>query len=568
MKAKSLVVLGLFVLSALMATAMLSRRSLEDHECFVSVTAREMLQNGNWVLPTLNGNLRINKTPLPYWLVGCLSKATGAIDEFTTRFPSAVFAFLSAAAMLFFVKKFLSFRTAVISTAVWTTSFGYFYASHTGRADMALTFFVTVCFLAFYAAITSQSRREQIIYMLVFWISLSIGMLAKGPAPLPYVFIPLFFYAAIERKWRLIPKLLPIAGAAIFLIIVLPWPLFIAQKMDWNLVLWKKEFIDRLFGEYVPGNYPIYYYVLIIFKYMTPWFILLPASLAAPFYSAWGEKRPVMKFFWFWFAANFVFLTIDGCKRQHYLFPLLPPVTVLIGVILEDLVFDKRAFTPKLARNILIAQFIAVLLFIAAGIVFVILQAHDSIIETTAAGLIAIAAIIAAFLLAGKNKQAISTIAGFAGIAVWSFVFYTTFWIATDIDAPPRDFAKTLVTIIPKSDQLVAYKKVSIKTVQYYGKVIPEVNDTNELYKRYESGEWVLCDSEFLNELNIRLQMREVYSKDKKIDEKKSGSSGVLFHKTAPVTPGAGKAALRPAPLNNEGIIYKATWAGAQKIPQ
>jgi 4-amino-4-deoxy-L-arabinose transferase-like glycosyltransferase len=568
MKAKSLVVLGLFVVSALMATAMLSRKALEDHECFVSVTAREMLQSGNWILPTLNGNLRINKTPLPYWLVGCLSKATGAIDEFTTRFPSAVFAFLSAAVLFFFVKKFLSFRTAVISTAVWTTSFGYFYASHTGRADMGLAFFVTVCFLVFYAAITSQSRREQIIYMLIFWISLSMGMLAKGPAPLPYVFVPLFCYVAIERKWKLIPKLLPIAGAVIFLIIVLPWPLFIAQKLDWNLQLWKKEFIDRFFGEYVPGNYPIYYYFLIIFKYITPWFILLPASLVAPFYSAWGEKRPVMRFFWFWFVADFIFLTIDGGKRQHYLFPLLPAAAVLIGVILNDLVFEKRAFAPKSARNILLVQFIAMLLFIAAGIVFVIIEAPRDTVATTAAGVIAVVAIIAAFLFAGKNKPVVSAIAGFAGIAVWAFVFYTTFWIATDIDAPPRDFARTLVTIIPKSDLLVAYKKVSIKTVQYFGRVIPEVNDVNELNKHYESGDWVLCDSDFLKELNSRLQMRQVYSKEKITDEKKTGSSGVLFHKTALVRPGADKAALRPAPLNNQGIIEKAAWAGVAKIRQ
>lgn len=568
MKVKILVVLGLFLLAATMALAMLSRRSLEDHECFVSITAREMLQSGNWILPTLNGNLRINKTPLSYWLVGCLSKATGAIDEFTTRFPSAVFAFLSAGALLFFVNKFLSFRTAVISAAVWITSFGYFYASHTGRPDTAMTFFVTVCFLAFYAAITSQSRREQIIYMLIFWLSLSMGMLAKGPAPLPYVFVPLFFYAAIERKWKLIPKLLPIAGTVIFLIIVLPWPLFIAQKLDWNLHLWKKEFIDRFFGDYAPGKYPIYYYFLIIFKYMTPWFILLPASLVAPFYSAWGEKRPVMKFFWFWFVADFIFLTIDGGKRQHYLFPLLPAAAVLTGVILEDLFFDKRAFTPKFARNILFAQLVAMIAFVAAGIVFVIRKAPADRVEVAAAGVIAVAAVIVASLLAGKDKRVPAGIVGLAGIAVWTLVFYTAFWIATDIDAPPRDFARTLATIIPKSDQLVTYKHVSMKTVQYFGKVIPVIDDPNELYKHYESGDWVLCDSEYLNELNSRLQLRKVYSKDKIIDEKKSGSSGVLFHKTAPVRTGSDKATLRPGQLNKEGIIYKASLAGVAKIRQ
>jgi 4-amino-4-deoxy-L-arabinose transferase-like glycosyltransferase len=568
MKVKSLVILGLFLLATAMALAMLSRRTLEDHECYVSVTAREMLQNDNWILPTLNGKTRINKTPLSYWLVAGFSKVTGGIDEFTARFPSAVFAFLSAAALLFFVNKFLSFRTAVISVTVWSTSLGYFSASHSARPEMALAFFIMVCFLTFYAAVTSQSRREQIIYMLIFWLSLSMGMLAKGPAPLPYVFIPLFLYVAIERKWKLIPKLLPIAGAVIFMLIVLPWPLFIAQKMDWNLLVWKREFIDRLFGDYAPGRYPIYYYFLIIFKYATPWFVFLPAALVAPFYRVWDKKQPVMKFFWLCFAADFVFLTINGGKRQHYLYPLLPAVAVLMGIIIEDLVFIKRVFTPKFARNTLFAQLVVITAFVAAGIVFITRKAPGYRIEVAAAGVIAVASVIVALLLAGKDKRILAGIVGLAGIAVWTLVFYTAFWIATDTDKYSRDFAKSIAAIIPKSDRLVAYYQVSVKTVQYFGKVIPVIDDPNELYKHYESGDWILCDSNYIDELNSHLQLRKVYSKDNTNNEKKRGSGGVLFHKTAPVQPGTDKAALRPAPLNNQGIIYMATWAGVQKIRQ
>lgn len=32
------------------------------------VTAREMVHDGNWLVPTMNGDLRLEKPPLPTWL--------------------------------------------------------------------------------------------------------------------------------------------------------------------------------------------------------------------------------------------------------------------------------------------------------------------------------------------------------------------------------------------------------------------------------------------------------------------------------------------------------------------
>ena len=98
MRMKGLVACGVMLLSAVSASWTLSSRPLNNHECFVSVTAREMLESGNWVMPTCNGENRLQKTPLSYWLVAGLAKITGRVDEFTTRLPSAVFAVLSAAA--------------------------------------------------------------------------------------------------------------------------------------------------------------------------------------------------------------------------------------------------------------------------------------------------------------------------------------------------------------------------------------------------------------------------------------------------------------------------------------
>ena len=41
--------------------------SVNNMEARNYVTAREILQDGSWLLPTMNGELRIAKPPLPPW---------------------------------------------------------------------------------------------------------------------------------------------------------------------------------------------------------------------------------------------------------------------------------------------------------------------------------------------------------------------------------------------------------------------------------------------------------------------------------------------------------------------
>jgi len=201
-----------------------------------------------------------------YWLVAGTGKLAGHVNEFVARFPSALAAVLSCAAMIFFLRKWLSLRTALICASIWTTTLAYARCSHNARPEMLMTFFVVVCFLSFYAGFTAEKRSEQIRYMLIFWVSLGLGNIAKGPAPLALVGVPLFVYVAVYRKWRTIPKLLPIVGPLIAFAIMLPWPLAIAYKLNWDLTLWKHEFFDRFFGDYAKGNYPLYYYAGIIWK--------------------------------------------------------------------------------------------------------------------------------------------------------------------------------------------------------------------------------------------------------------------------------------------------------------
>lgn len=538
---------------------MLSARTLDNHECFVSIAAREMLKSGDWVIPTLNGQLRINKTPLCYWLVASLAKITGKVDEFTARFPNAIFAFLSAAAILYFVNQWLSFRIAVVSTGVWVTSLSYIRYSHSARPEMALTFFVMLCLLSFYSAFTTKSRKRQVIYMLVFWISFSLANLAKGPAPLAYVLIPIFFYVAISRQWKVLIRLLPVAGPIIFLVIVLPWPLAIANRVNWDITIWKREFFDRLYGDYEPGHFPIYYYLVMMFKYITPWVAFLPMALSAHFFRVWGKAQPLMRFLWLWFVADMVFLTVDVCKRQHYILPLMPAMAILIGILLEDMAFARKAYTQKFARSVLKGHIIAIIAGAVGGSVYLAIarpqfRGHifgiivGDVVEpayvatsraqfltfAVALGIVMIVATLTVAILFSRGKPAAACGAIFAGIIVWVMIFNAGFSTVLDVDRYTRDFAKKVAGIVLPPDKLVAYGAVSSRFVQYFGKVVPEIQDKSLLYEHYEQGDWVVCTSDYLKELILDNQLRKVYYEER-YHGGKEDSGGALFHKSEKV---------------------------------
>lgn len=535
MEAKKIAIIAVLLLSALTAFWMLSIKTLDPHECFVSVTTREMLQSGDWVMPTYNGELRINKTPLSYWLVAGLAKITGKVDEFTARLPSAVFAFLSAITILYFVNQWSGLRTAVISTAVWATSLSYILCSHSARPDMVMTFFTTLCLLSFYSAVTAAARRQQIIYSLAFWVSFGLGNIAKGPAPIPLVLIPLAFYVIISRQWKILPKLLPVAGPIIFLLIVLPWPLAVAQRVNWDLHVWKYEFVDRLYGGYASGHHPFFYYLLIMFKYATPWVVFLPLAIIAPFYKVWDNKQHLMKFLWLWFVADIVFLTIDGGKRQHYILPLMPAIAILVGILLEDMVFIQKVYSQNFRKNILKGHIIPITAAMLGAAIYFSVTRPNLLVTMVLLSVVTIIAVLLVTVLLVKNKPVFACLSGFIGITVWFMIAYSAFVPLSDRDRPLRDFAEKLARTVPQSERLVAYNRVSSTFVQYVGRVVPEIKDKSALYNQYEQGDWVVGISSYMNELVQDNRLRQVCYWERVRHQEKKYPGGALFHKSAPL---------------------------------
>ena len=201
----------------------------EDEPLYASC-AREMLQRGDWVVPTFNGQVFPEKPPLMFWLMmGCF-KLFG-VTELAARFSSAALG-VGTALLTYHLGRVL-FRAEVGLWAglIVVTSIIFTVSGRAATVDSALVFLTTAAMLCFVAgglarqsavgsgqsavgsrqsAVSLQSPLSTIHYPLstihsvLFYACLGLAVLAKGPIGLvlPLAMIGVFLLIANHSSSR------------------------------------------------------------------------------------------------------------------------------------------------------------------------------------------------------------------------------------------------------------------------------------------------------------------------------------------------------------------------------
>ena len=119
------------------------------HEGRVVEAARNMLDTGNFWVPTLNGSPRLEKSPLVYWIVAASGAVWGQMSEFTVRLPSLIAGLTCVTITILIGRTLLNNTTALIAGLVQISVFVYWRDCRTTELDIYLTFFVSLAMLAF-----------------------------------------------------------------------------------------------------------------------------------------------------------------------------------------------------------------------------------------------------------------------------------------------------------------------------------------------------------------------------------------------------------------------------------
>ncbi len=343
------VLLLLFAAVLLIAMFRLGAVTLFDvDEAVFSTATKEMVESGDWITPTYNGDIRYDKPIFFYWLMALSYKAFG-INEFGARFPSAVAGFLLALSLFFFVGRTCNETRAFHAVIAISLSAYFLVYSRSAVTDMVMSLFITLSLFSFYLSV-SQSRR----FIYGFYFFSALAFLTKGLIGIVFPFGIAALYLLISGGFRELVKIFDLKAALLFLVVSVPW--YAAQFAINGDDFFQQFFMKHHFKRYtdvISGHKgPFYYYIITLAIGISPWIVFLPSGIM----KAVKERAGLSLFSIIWFGAVFIFFSFSTTKLPNYILSALPPVAILIAAGMSDMrVRPQRAAWLVIAAGALLA---------------------------------------------------------------------------------------------------------------------------------------------------------------------------------------------------------------------
>ncbi len=189
--------------------------------------AREMLESGNWIVPTFNGELRTDKPPLHYFFMMLSYKIFG-INPFAARFFSALMGILTVIITFRFTKRHTNAPTAFFAALALVVSAQFLFEFRLSVPDPYLIFFIA---LATFSAFT-YLQENKFGYLLIAATAFGLAILAKGPVAIALPGLCLLLWVIWKKQWKSIFTWKILVAAAPMLTIAIPWYWAVHQATD------------------------------------------------------------------------------------------------------------------------------------------------------------------------------------------------------------------------------------------------------------------------------------------------------------------------------------------------
>ena len=327
---------AIFLLSAICYLTLFTRMdllppSLMEARNFIS--AREIVESGNWLIPTLNGEPRIAKPPLPTWATA-LSGSIGGLDNLTAlRLPAALAATLMVLFCYGLGRVLTTPRVALLSGVVLASCQLFIRVGRQGSWDIFCHSFMLGAIWVLALAFKSPGRAWG--YYISAGLGLGLAFMSKGPVPFYSLLLPCLIAGGLvfgfrPRRWSKKPKWSGLLATALTaLVVAAPWPLYVLTHAgDLSMAVTQQETHAWLSRHMQP------FWHYLSFPVNTGlWTPFALAALISP------RMRPRMadfrkyRLFLFWCLSSVVLLSLVPEKKERYLFPVMVPLAYLVGLL-------------------------------------------------------------------------------------------------------------------------------------------------------------------------------------------------------------------------------------------
>ena len=343
-------------------------KTLQSHEVYAMVPAREMMISGDWIVPRIAQVPRLRKPPLAYWVIAGSAQLMGGINETSARLPAALSTLGLAALMGFWCTRWYGRRVGYLAAFMQLTTIYCIQFARKAEIDMLLTLCTTSAMCVFALGIGREKGRIQWLRWLAIYALISISWMAKFHFGPTMVMLPIVLYWILRQDYRSFLNLLNPVGLVLLSLALFVWPTLLLQRMPDALEVWKEQTVGRAIGHL--GSQPIWYYVPHLLFLTLPWTPAMIAAVPDSWIRAWKKGDLRHQFLWIWFLSHMFVLHVSANKNSHYMMSTLPMLTI-IGApkmlrILEYLKTTPKPFSDN-ARNWLIGIMVGGAVGVAIG---------------------------------------------------------------------------------------------------------------------------------------------------------------------------------------------------------
>ena len=164
-------------------------------EAWYGEIARNIINSGDLINLTWNGNAYDDHPPAGFWLIAASEKIFG-VNEFGVRFAPALLGLLSMVTLYFLGKELFSRSVGLASALALPSAFWFLFRARSGNLDVILTFWFLLTLL-----LTLRAAKEK--KFLLPW-SASLSFLALTKTLVPFTIIPslIFIFWKTKYSWR------------------------------------------------------------------------------------------------------------------------------------------------------------------------------------------------------------------------------------------------------------------------------------------------------------------------------------------------------------------------------
>jgi len=497
------------ILSVLLAAAIcpyffdLDGSSIWDaNEAFYVETPREMMERGDYIIPTFNYEPRLNKPILSYWVVAAFYHMFG-VSVGVQRIPIAL-----GALVMIGTAFFLAFAATPASAvpgesrqreaALWS-ALGLAVTPRLlmfGRRifiDIYISMFMGLTLLLFALAERYPSRRRR--FLLSMYAAVGLGVLTKGPIAILLPALVIAGYLLVHREVGRIRSLMLPAGCLIVAALVVPWYAALYVRDGWEPI--KSFIIGENVARYTDGvgvdaiRAP-WFYAPVIFSDSFPWSMFLFVSGAAWFAQRRSARpadpgRRVRTLLWLWIVVIVLFFTASAAKQDLYIFPIVSAVAALAGASIVEGLRERTAGVRRtsLAIGVIVTG-------AGAGVLYLVGQSGAYVFEgSRIMGIAAVIGGLAIAVLAAANRARAALLTTIITFILLDWVFVLRVLPGFERYKPVPGFAQTLASRLERGDAVVTYNEALPSLVFYLRRpVVPFFLD-QELFEVFRSGRGV-----------------------------------------------------------------------------